>query len=173
MTVTPYKSLSLRTVGGRPLEVPYDFYPEFKPQTMGVDFYLKVLDGQTQKTHTILAYQGSVTVIEPPKNWLDPQLWSLYLLGLAILGGAAYYAASMFAPGLVGASTTKGAKGKSSAGTGRTGAAPALSGAMSSTGASVSAKGYDEDWIPEHHLKKSKAGDDGRKSPVGGARKRK
>lgn len=166
MTVTPYKSLSLRSVSGKPLEVPFDFYPEFKPQTLGIDFRLLVVDGQTGKKHSIPAYTGSVTVIEPAKNWLDPQLWSLYLIGAALVAAAGYFALQQLAP------KTKGSK--------RTGGGSAASGktpVVTASSTSVNAKGYDEDWIPEHHLKKSSSrirsddglssGDEGRKSPSG------
>lgn len=165
MTTTPYKSLALRSVGGRPLEVPFDFYPEFKPQSFGVEFRLLINDGQTSKKYNIQAYQGTVTVIEPPKNWLDPQLWSVYLILVGLLAGAGYFAKQYFAP----APTTK--KG------GAAGGAKPRGGVAKPAAVASSAKGYDESWIPEHHLKARKStrgadglssGDeDGRKSPSG------
>lgn len=45
MTNTKYKSIPLRMVGGKPIQVPYDFYSEFKPQPMDVEFRLLVTDG--------------------------------------------------------------------------------------------------------------------------------
>lgn len=168
MTTTPYKALSLRSVGGRPLEVPFDFYPEFKPQTFGVEFRLIINDGQTSKKYNVQAYQGNVTVIEPPKNWLDPQLWSVYLIFAGLLAAAGYAAKQYLAPAPQQKSK------KSGAGGARGGAAKPAAVASSS---SSSSKAYDEDWIPEHHLKSrrstrsagglSSGDEDGRKSPSG------
>lgn len=45
ITKTPYKSVPLRSVGGRPVQIPYDFHAEFKPQEMGIEIRLLVNDG--------------------------------------------------------------------------------------------------------------------------------
>lgn len=169
MTTTPYKSLKLRTLSGRPLEVPFDFYPEFKPQSLGVEFRLLISDGQTSRKYNIPAYTGTVTVIEPPKNWLDPQLWSVYIIFAGILAAAGYFAKQYVTGGSQPAKKSGGASGGKAP---RGGAAkPAAVAASSSTAAG----GYDEDWIPEHHLKARRArsgdlssGDEsGKKSPTG------
>lgn len=73
MTETKYKSLPIKPVDGKPLQVPYDFYPEFKPQELGVEFRLIVNDQQTGKKHNLHAYTGTVTVVEPAKSWFDLQ----------------------------------------------------------------------------------------------------
>lgn len=148
MTTHPYKSLSLRSVAGKPLEVPYQFFPEFRPQNMGVEFRLIVADGQTGKKHNLQAYEGSVTVIEPPKNWLDPQLWTVYLLGLAIVAGIGYFVQQTYFPA---ARPRKGPTG------GNPAASQSLKSAAATTGTMVGQK-YDEDWIPEHHLKGRRRG---------------
>jgi hypothetical protein len=44
MTMMPYASFPLKPKDGKPLQVPYDFYPEFKPQSIGVEFRLTVKD---------------------------------------------------------------------------------------------------------------------------------
>ena len=49
MTTTTFKSRPLRTVGGRPVQIPFDFVPEFKPQELAVEFILVVNDEQTGK----------------------------------------------------------------------------------------------------------------------------
>ncbi|CAO1625054.1 unnamed protein product [Sympodiomycopsis kandeliae] len=155
MTTAPYKNLSLRSVGGKPLEVPFDFYPEFKPQSFGVEFRLLIHDGQTSKKYNIPAYQGKVTVIEPPKNLLDPQLWSVYLILLGLLAGSGYFLKQYFLPSNTGGKTPK--KPSTSSKTARGGAAKPSSVAAAADVASLAtAKGYDEDWIPEHHLKARK-----------------
>lgn len=45
MTTTPVKSLAITGPLSKPLQVPYDFQPEFKPQDIGVEFRLLVNDG--------------------------------------------------------------------------------------------------------------------------------
>ncbi|CAO1634412.1 unnamed protein product [Parajaminaea phylloscopi] len=176
MTVTTFKKeMSLKTLSGRPLEVPFDFYPEFKPQNMDVEFRLLLKDGQTSKKHNVVAYQGSVTVIEPAKSWFDIQTWSIYLFGLALLGGAAFWAKEQYLP------SGPAAKKRTSANLGassRTSAGKPASSPSTPSGLAPSSQGYDEDWIPAGHIKKAKAsglssGDEGRKSPVGGSRRRK
>lgn len=44
MTTTRFKSLPLKPTDGKPLQVPFDFFPEFKPQQLGVEFRLMVND---------------------------------------------------------------------------------------------------------------------------------
>ncbi len=90
MTTTTFKSRPLRTVGGRPVQIPFDFVPEFKPQELSVEFSLLVNDEQTGKKHRIPAYRGAVQVVEPPKNWFDLQLLSVYVIAAATIAGIAY-----------------------------------------------------------------------------------
>ena len=90
MTTTTFKSRPLRSVGGRPVQIPFNFVPEFKPQELGVEFSLLVNDEQTGKKHLIHAYRGSVRVEEPPKNWFDLQLLSVYVIVAAFIGGVGY-----------------------------------------------------------------------------------
>lgn len=96
MTTSAFKSRPLRSVGGRPVQIPYNFVPEFKPQELGVEFSLLINDEQTGKKHRIHAYRGQVQVIEPPKNWFDLQLISVYLISLAMIAGMGYVAYSMY-----------------------------------------------------------------------------
>ena len=73
-----------------PVQIPFDFVPEFKPQELAVEFILVVNDEQTGKKHRIHAYSGSVQVVEPPKNWFDLQLLSAYLFAAAFVAGIGY-----------------------------------------------------------------------------------
>lgn len=74
MSDLPLKSMPVHNVGGQPMQVPYDFYPEFKPQKLGVEFRAKVRDQQTSKMYNLEMYRGSLTVEEPPAQWLDLQM---------------------------------------------------------------------------------------------------
>lgn len=137
MTTTTFKSRPLRSVGGRAVQIPFDFVPEFKPQELSVEFSLLVNDEQTGKKHRIHAYSGSVQVIEPPKNWFDLQLLSVYVIGAALVAGIAYLVyASYF-----------GAEEKSATGAKKF-EKPAV----------VQQSGVQDEWIPEHHLRARKGG---------------
>lgn len=91
MTTTTFKSRPLRSVGGRAVQIPFDFVPEFKPQELLVEFSLLVNDEQTGKKHRLHAYRGTVQVIEPPKNWFDLQLLSVYAISIAAVVGLVYF----------------------------------------------------------------------------------
>lgn len=156
MTVTKYKSLPIKSSSaGQPLQVPFDFYPEFKPQDVGVEFRLIVNDGQTSKKHNIHAYTGTVTVVEPPKSWYDVQLLSLYVLLAGIVVATILWASQNF-PGsrTVDKRKQRKTQGKTVSSSGST---VGTQGQPVSPGASKSSA-YDEDWIPEHHLKKTRGG---------------
>ncbi|EPQ30339.1 uncharacterized protein PFL1_01865 [Pseudozyma flocculosa PF-1] len=148
MTTTAFKSRPLRSVGGKPVQIPFDFVPEFKPQEMGVEFSLLVNDEQTGKKHRIEAYRGKVQVIEPPKNWFDWQLLSVYALGLAFVAGAALFAYNTY---LAPQTSKKAAPKKpvaAAAGQEKKVDRPTL--VKTKSGA------YEEDWIPEAHIRARK-----------------
>lgn len=176
MTTTKFKSLPLKPTDGKPLQVPFDFFPEFKPQQLGVEFRMTVNDAvsgnvdrsckalqlapetvfspqQTGKKHNIHAYTGTVTVVEPKKSWFDPQLLSLYALLAGIVGTAIYWASKNF-PG----SKTISKRKERQAGIKSTPKA-ATTGTKGQTipTPTASTSAYDESWIPEHHLKREGA----------------
>lgn len=157
MTTTKYKSLPVKTTDGKPLQVPYDFFPEFKPQQVGIEFRLIVNDQQTNKKHNIAAYTGTVTVFEPPKSWFDVQLLSLYVLLAGVFGTTIYWASKHY-PGSKTVDKRKQrhsnlqSTGKAAAGTRGQDVSSATSTATGKT------TGYDEDWIPKHHLKQTNSG---------------
>ncbi|EMD34118.1 hypothetical protein CERSUDRAFT_86871 [Gelatoporia subvermispora B] len=100
------------------------------------------------KTYRVTAYDSVVTIVEPEVSWFDLKMWSTYLIVGALLSGLGYYAYLTFVP------QPKQRKRR----------VPQVSepiGTVTATGAG----GYQEEWIPEHHLKKSKT----RKSKSGAA----
>lgn len=103
--------------------------------------------------YRVIAYDSVVTIVEPDISLLDYKLyaplvipipltdcpfsWITYAIVLGLVGGLGYYAYLTFVP------QPKKRK------------APVVSapvGTVTATGAG----GYQEEWIPEHHLKKSK-----------------
>ncbi|KAH9838362.1 uncharacterized protein C8Q71DRAFT_704888 [Rhodofomes roseus] len=121
---------------GAKMQLPYTFYSEFKPGDLRLNLWLDhEADGHKYR---VTAYDSIVTIVEPESALLDFKMLSTYLVVSLLLGGLGYYAYLSFVPQ---------PKKKR---------APAVSapvGTVTATGAG----GYQEEWIPEHHLKKTKA----------------
>jgi len=122
------------------VQVPYTFYSEFKPG----DIRLNVWVDHTFEDSTVRlgAYDSIVTVVEPEVSIFDFKMISTYLVTAALLSGLIYVAYQAFAP-------------KRSSRPKRKPAPSAVSapvGAVTATGAG----GYQEEWIPEHHMRKPK-----------------
>ena len=151
MSTLTLRSLPLHNVGGQPMQLPFDFYPEFKPQDMGVEFRMEVRDEQTNKVFDMELYRGTVTVQEPPFAFWDVQLLSVYVLFAALVAGAGYWAYKTYMrfkprrkaqpqPQRQPADKKKGD------------AAPGSSGKQGGAKAPT----YDEEWIPTHPLRPRK-----------------
>ncbi|KAI6039813.1 hypothetical protein EDC04DRAFT_2894750 [Pisolithus marmoratus] len=124
---------------GAKLQIPYVFYSEFKTGDLRLTIWL---DHTTEgEKYRVIAYDSIVTIVEPEMAWFDLKLISTYLIVAAMLGGASYYAYLTYFP----TPKIKNPKRR------QEGNAPAA------TATGTSTTGYDEDWIPEHHLKKPKA----------------
>lgn len=113
-----------------------------RSQEHGLTVWIDLKHGKD--LHRVTAFNSTVSVVEPATSWFDPQVIFMYLVvGAALIGGA-YLAFTMyFAP------TQKTRKGRTHAK-----AAPAVvEGSVSDSG-----KGFDEDWIPAQHKKRTPAG---------------
>ncbi|KAI0329075.1 hypothetical protein GY45DRAFT_1325471 [Cubamyces sp. BRFM 1775] len=120
---------------GASMQLPYMFHSEFKPGDYRLNIWLEhVADGQTFR---VTAYDSIVSVVEPEGSWLDLKLWTTYLIVSGLLGGLAFYLYTTFVPQPKKRKTPQ---------------VSAPVGTVTATGAG----GYQEEWIPEHHLKKSK-----------------
>ncbi|KAK9455055.1 hypothetical protein V1511DRAFT_499317 [Dipodascopsis uninucleata] len=121
--------------------VPYSFVLDREPK----DYLLRIgllveYDGQFLQ---YLGYNSTITVADPPLSFFDPQLLILYVILGAMFGAGGYYVYNnylkqYYAPKKSASKTTK--------------SKPRASVSATSTGADP-AKGYDESWIPEHHLR--------------------
>lgn len=74
-TIAKY-SLVLPAAGGArtgPVDVPYRFYSELKPQDLGFVIYVDYSDTADLKgaKYRAIAYDGTVTVKEPVGSWFD------------------------------------------------------------------------------------------------------
>ncbi|KAI1797312.1 hypothetical protein LXA43DRAFT_1089189 [Ganoderma leucocontextum] len=123
-------------IEGAPLQLPYTFHSEFKPGEYKLNVWIEhAVDG---KTYRVTAYDSTITVVEPESSFFDLKLLSTYLVVAGLLSGLGYYTYLTLAP------PPKKRKTRSEV------SAPV------GTVTATSAGGYEEEWIPEHHLKKSK-----------------
>jgi len=133
------QNFNVPLIQGMALEIPYIFYSEFKTG----DLHLNVWLDHTSDGHNyrVAAYDSVVTVVEPSFSIFDIKLLLTYLIVLGIFGGAGYLTYQSYFP-----QTTKKAKKANTA------SITSPVGTVKATGAG----GYQEEWIPEHHLRKNK-----------------
>ncbi|THG95232.1 hypothetical protein EW026_g6385 [Hermanssonia centrifuga] len=123
-------------LGGAKIQLPYSFYSEFKPGDWRLNIWIDhTAEGEKYR---VQAYDSIITVVEPEVSIFDFKMLSTYAIVIALLGAIGYYTYLSFAP------QPKKRK---------TPAVSAPVGPVTATGAG----GYQEEWIPEHHLKKPKA----------------
>ncbi|KAI5476525.1 hypothetical protein MNV49_007535 [Pseudohyphozyma bogoriensis] len=123
--------------------IPYKFHSENRIGEVGLRVWIEYLDA-AKKPRTILGYDGNVTIVEPPVNWFDLQLLSVYAFLAAFFAFLAYTAYNYFTPAPV--------KGKRP----RRAPAPATPSTPTAGTPAESGKSYEEDWIPEHVLRSRK-----------------
>jgi len=120
------------------LQVPFTFFSEFKPGDIRLNIWLDhTLEDSLLR---VAVYDSVVTVVEPEVSIFDFKMITTYLMTAALLGGLIFVSYKAFAP----KQTTRKKK-----------PAPSVSapvGAVTATGAG----GYQEEWIPEHHMRKPK-----------------
>lgn len=75
-STTAKYSLVIPTGHKTPVDIPYKFWSELKPQDLGFVVYVDYSNpADLAKTkHRAVAYDGSVTVKEPKGSWFDIQL---------------------------------------------------------------------------------------------------
>ncbi|KAL1697046.1 hypothetical protein GGG16DRAFT_84667 [Schizophyllum commune] len=141
LTTFPYGVSLVESVG---LKLPYEFFSECTG-----DIRLNVwLDYAADDTvYRVSAFEDIVQVVEPELSFFDFKLWTTYLIVAGILGTAGYFTYLSYAPPPKRQRTKK----------------SSVSTPVSVT--ATGAGGYQEEWVPEHHLKKTKAG---RKGPASG-----
>ncbi|KIM40000.1 hypothetical protein M413DRAFT_29139 [Hebeloma cylindrosporum] len=123
------------------LQIPYSFHSEFKPGDHRLTIWLEhSTEGDTYKVE---AYDSVITIVDPELSIFDLKLLSTYAIVAALLGGLLYYVYDTFVP------HTKKPRAKKTSNV--TVSDPV--GTVTATGAG----GYQEEWIPEHHLRKSKS----------------
>lgn len=133
-------SYGVLSMAGSKFSIPYTFHSELKPG----DYKLQVwVDHSVEEsTYRVTAYDGVVTVVEPDISIFDLKMISTWLIsGILVVAGTYFAVLSLF-PSL--------SKPKRK----RTRAAEAEITAPVGT-VKASGAGYQEEWIPDHHLKKT------------------
>lgn len=131
--------LSFPVAKGISFSVPYTFHSEFKTGELRLNVWLEHTLGE-EVVHAN-AYDAVVTIVEPPISIFDFKMITTYLMVIALLSGAGYLAYINLVPQPK-TSRRKPIPAKSEI------SAPEGNVTASGTG------GYQEEWIPEHHMKK-------------------
>ncbi|EJU04613.1 hypothetical protein DACRYDRAFT_20303 [Dacryopinax primogenitus] len=130
---------------GAKLQLPYVFHSEFKPKDLKLHVWLDYLDGENESRAT--AFEGIVTITEPPSSIFDLQMWGTYLLLLALVAGGGYWAYQSYFP----------QKKRGSRSSSKPKPKPAdVSSPVGTVKVSSGGGTYEEEWIPKHHLKSGK-----------------
>ncbi|KAF8199652.1 hypothetical protein BJ912DRAFT_949819 [Pholiota molesta] len=121
------------------LQIPFTFYSEY-PGDHRLNIWVE--HSTEDGTDKIEAYDSIVTVVDPELSIFDLKLLSTYAMVAAIFGSLAYLAYTTFVP------QTKKPRAKKTT-------TESISSPISAT--ATGAGGYQEEWIPEHHLRKTKS----------------
>jgi len=135
---TTVMTFGVKLLPGVKSELTYAFHSEFTPGDVRLNVWLYHAVDET--LYRVEAYDSIVTIVEPEKSILDLKLLITYLIIIGLFGGAIYTAYITFVPQ---AKKPRRKQAASDVGTPVT---------VTATGAG----GYQEEWIPEHHLKKSR-----------------
>ncbi|EPS44733.1 hypothetical protein H072_1264 [Dactylellina haptotyla CBS 200.50] len=121
------------------VNVPYSFVSNMHAQDVILELGLLLTSKKSERIIQYTAYNGTISVAEPPTSLLDPQILFLYLFILGLVGGGGYLAYETWVvpmlPKPKRVRTTAPVEAKT-------------------TSADVGKGGFDESWIPEHHLKR-------------------
>jgi len=135
-------SIPVLSLAGSKFSIPFSFHSELKPG----DYHLHVWVDHTMEgsVYRVAVYEGAVAVVEPESSLLDFKMLNTYLMTALILGAGGYYAVLSFFP-----STSKPKRKRVSR--------PSEVKITSPVGTvKASGVGYQEEWIPEHHLKQTR-----------------
>jgi len=128
-------SYNLPLMNSIKVQVPYTFHSEFKPGDLRLNIWLEhTADGQKYR---VTAYDSIVTIVEPERSIFDLKMLATYLITLAFFGGIGYATYTSLFP--------------SRAPRKKVESISEPVGTVLATGSG----GYQEEWIPEHHLKKT------------------
>ncbi|GAA5932335.1 hypothetical protein JCM1841_000852 [Sporobolomyces salmonicolor] len=135
--------------GKSPL-IPYRFHSENKIGEVALKVWVDYEDAGRKK-HTVLGYDGTVTIAEPESSWFDLELIALYVMLAGFFGGVGYLVYTAY---LVPPTAKSKSKAKKQP---RPTAVVAKNSEIRDSADATERPLLDEDWIPEHHLRARKA----------------
>ncbi|TKA67601.1 hypothetical protein B0A49_04583 [Cryomyces minteri] len=146
---------------GQSESLTYSFATELHPQDLRLNLAALVSDAKGS-FYAVQAFNETVSVVEAPTSFFDPQIIFLYVILAAAFGGTCYFIyntwiASLFPQKRRGGKGGERAK-RSSGQSKKVDPADQVS-VVGADGPAVTsgAKAYDESWIPAHHINRPEA----------------
>ncbi|KAJ9104797.1 hypothetical protein QFC19_003938 [Naganishia cerealis] len=160
---TTASKYNIPLIAGSNFTLPFQVYSEFRPQELGLTVWANLKDA-SGAMHRMVAYNSTVTVVEPQNSLFDIQLYAqsmtlgrplfMYLILAAALGGLSYLAYQTLSARYFPKSSTSGGKRfkKSSSATvqGTGEKVVVATDGKGQGGYPASVQPYEEEWIPEH-----------------------
>jgi len=123
------------------MQLPYTFHSEYRPGDHRLNIWIEhTSETENQKVEV---YDSIITIVDPALSIFDFKLLTTYAIVAAFFGGLCYLAYTTFFP------QAKKSRSKKTP----TVTVSSPTGTVTATGAG----GYQEEWIPEHHLRKPKS----------------
>jgi len=152
---------SIQIPAGANETIPYSFTTEMHPQNLRLQL-VTVLKDSKNNLITVPVYNETVSIVEAPTSFFDPQIIFLYLVLLGAFGGTVYFIyntwISTFFPQKKGRGKG-GERAKASSGQSKKVDPADQVAVVGADGPAVTsgAKAYDESWIPASHLQRPEA----------------
>ncbi|KAL2280390.1 hypothetical protein FJTKL_12625 [Diaporthe vaccinii] len=134
---------------GESQSLPFSFVLDMQPQDVVVSL-LAVVGNPKGQVFQVEAHNGLASIVEPPTSIFDPQIIFLYIFLTGVFGGTLYFVYKTWIESLF--PQAKRAPRVSKKGKKPVEAAEPLSGPESPSITTGADKGYDETWIPQHHV---------------------
>jgi len=132
-------------VSGAKITLPYSFFSEYKPMEVRLKVFVDYT-GEDDVVGQVTAYDAGLRIVEPEQSWFDLTLLSSYAFVAALIAAGSYFAYQSFFPAPRKKKVTKAP------------AAASIDAGASSPVVTPGSGVYAEEWIPEHHKKKSNKG---------------
>ncbi|KAI1767486.1 hypothetical protein GGR53DRAFT_112577 [Hypoxylon sp. FL1150] len=138
---------------GEKASLPYSFVLDMQPQDVRLQL-VAVVSNAANQVFQVGVYDQTVSVVEAPTSFFDPQIIFLYLFLSAAFAGTCYFVYKTYIEALFPQTKRSGGKGSKKTRVTLPEKEPLSGGEGSGTGTD---KGYDESWIPSDHINRPAA----------------